>query len=649
MRRLSALVPVGILLIACLAFWPTLSGEFNWDDDVNLVNNPHYRGFGASQIRWMFTTTLVGHYMPLTWLTLAADYTLGGMNPRAYHLTSLLLHAANAILFFLVARRLLAVAARSPSAGAADDGPRTDGEPSALALSAGALVAALVFAVHPQRVESVAWISDRATLLSATFYLLAVLAYLAAARSSGARERRWCRAASLLAFAAALLSKGMAMSLPLTLLVLDVYPLRRRREGWWRLLIEKTPYFALAMVGAALALTARGDGSAFSGYASYGFASRIALAGYSVWFYPVTLLWPASLSPLYEAPRHVGLLVPRFLVPTAAVVVVTVGLIALRGRLPGALAAWAHSAAVVAPVSGVVHSGLQLVADRYAYLAQMGFIVLAGYGVVWILQMAARGRVPRRAVVLAGGGVTVAILALGSLTWNQSYVWQDPEALWGWAVDMDPACARCHYNLGAALMRKRRDEAGLRASEEHLRRAVALSPDHAEAYLNLGTVSLMRRHYADAESALRAYIRLRPAAPTGPERLAVLYLVQGRTDEAVPLLRRARGTSQSDEPVRRSSPTPSTEAARGDLAEAVQLLDDSETLRYLGQALLEQGLAADAIVPLRRAVALDPTAAAARFWLAQAYRGAGEAARADAEMAALRQTHPSSTGQPPVR
>ena len=648
MRRLRALVPVGILLLACVAFWPTLSGEFNWDDDANLVNNPHYRGFGAPQIRWMFTTTLMGHYMPLTWLTLAVDYALGGMNPRAYHLTSLLLHAANAALFYLVARRLLLVAARSPSAGA-DNGPQRDGGPGPLAISAGALVAALVFTLHPQRVESVAWISDRGTLLCATFYLLAVLAYLAAARSTAAWDRRWWRVASVLAFAAALLSKGMAMSLPLTLLVLDVYPLNRGREGWGRLLIEKAPYFALAMVGAALALTARGEGAAFSGYASYGLASRIALAGYSFWFYPLTLLWPADLSPLYEVPRHVSLLELRFFVPAAAVVVVTVGLIALRRRLPGALAAWVHSAAVVAPVSGIVHSGLQLVADRYAYLAQMGFIVLAGYGVVWILQMAARGRVPRRAVALAGSGVTVAILALGALTWSQSYTWQDPETLWGWAVDVDPACSRCHYNLGAALMRRRRDEAGLRAAEEHLRRAVTLSPDHAEAYLNLGTVSLIRRHYAEAEPALREYMRLRPEARAGPERLAVLYLVQGRAGEAIPLLRRAQSTSSADVPVDRASATPSAETARDSLVEAVQLLDDGETLRYLGQALLEQGLAADAIVPLRRAVALDPTAAAARFWLAQAYRGAGEAARADAEMAALRARDPSRAVQPPVR
>jgi tetratricopeptide (TPR) repeat protein len=452
---------------------------------------------------------------------------------------------------------------------------------------------------------------------------------------------------SLVAFGAALLSKGMAVSLPVSLLVLDVYPLGRRREGWRRLLIDKAPYAALALVGAGAALVARSEGAGFSDYGSYGVASRIALAGYSLWFYPLTLLWPANLSPLYEAPRQLSLLEPRFLVPTVGVVAVTAGLVTLRRRLPGALAAWAHSAAVVAPVSGIAQSGLQLVADRYAYLAQMGFILLAGHGVVWVIQMSARGRVPRRTVGLTAGGVTAALLALGSLTWSQSYVWRDPEILWGWAVDVDPACARCHYNLGAALMRRRLDEASLRMSEEHLRRALELRPDYADAYLGVGTVSLMRRRYAEAEPALREYMRLRPTTRAGFERLAVLYLVRSRPEQAIPLLRRAQEMSGSAEVS--AGREKMMEAHAGGLGEAVQLMDDSETLRYLGQALLEQGLAADAIVPLRRAVELDPAAPAGRFWLAQAYRGAGQAARADAEMGALRERNPSSAMRPTGR
>ncbi|HEY7654837.1 MAG TPA: tetratricopeptide repeat protein [Methylomirabilota bacterium] len=618
-RLLAALLPAAVFLVACLAFWPALSGEFNWDDDINLVSNLGYRGLGASQIRWMFTATLMGHYMPLTWLSLAVNHALGQMNPWGYHLASLLLHAGNALVVYLVARRLLAAALPQ--------------RVSPTATAAGAAVAALLFAVHPQRVESVAWISDRATVLCGTFYLLSVLAYLRAVAAPSDRRGAGWRAGSLVAFAAALLSKGMAMSLPITLLILDVYPLRRWRAGGPRVLLEKLPYGVLALAGAVVAAVARSRGAEFTGYDSYGVAARVGLFAYSLWFYPLKLVWPADLSPLYEVPRQVGLLDPRFLMPLLGLLAVTAALITLRHRAPGALAAWAHSAAVVAPVSGVVHSGLQMVADRYSYLAQLGFVVLAGYGVVRILELHARGRVRRGAVMIAGSGIVLTIGALAVLTWSQSYIWRDPETLWRWAVDADPLCGRCHNNLGVALLHRRREPQGLSESEDHLRQAVALRPEHALTHLNLGTAALLRKRYVEAEAALREYRRRQPDAPDGAERLAVLYLVQGRSDEAIPLLRRARGLSQPA-------------SVPHDLAAAVELLNDGETLRYLGQALLEQGRAGDAVLPLRRAVELQPGAPSLRLWLAHAYRGAGQVALADAELSTLRRLDP--TAAPPI-
>lgn len=623
MRRLpAALLPTGIFLVACLAFWPALGGEFNWDDDINLVSNLGYRGFGASQIRWMFTAPLMGHYMPVTWLSLAVNHAFGQMNPWGYHLASLLLHAANAVLVYLIARRLLAAALPH--------------RVSPIVMSAGAGVAGLLFAVHPQRVESVAWISDRATVLCGTFYLLAVLSYLRAVATPGGRRGAWWGGASLVAFAAALLSKGMAMSLPITLLILDVYPLRRWRVGGPRVLVEKTPYLVLALAGAAVAAVARSHGAEFTAYGNYGVASRIGLIAYSIWFYPLKLVWPADLSPLYEVPRQVSLLDPRFLIPLLGVLGVTAALIALRQRIPGALAAWVHSAAVVAPVSGVLHSGLQMVADRYSYLAQLGFVVLAGYGLVRILELHGQGRVRRGAVMVAGCGIVLTIGALALLTWSQSFIWRDPETLWRWAVDVDPLCGRCHNNLGVALLHRRPDPPGLSESEEHLRQAVALRPEHALTHLNLGTVSLLRKRYVEAEAALREYRRLQPDAPDGAERLAVLYLVRGRSDEAVPLLLRARGLSPAA-------------SARNDLAAAVELLSDGETLRYLGQALLEQGRAGDALLPLRRAVELHPSAPSLRLWLAHAYRGAGQVTLADAELSTLRELDPKAAAQTAVR
>src|SRR5262245_35809195 len=218
-------VPVAIFLLTLLAFVPALSGQFlNWDDDRNFVDNPSFRGLGWTQLKWMWTTTLMGHYIPLTWMTLGLNYVLGGMNPWGYHLGSMLIHSVNAVLFYFVARRLLA------AAGGAAGG----------SLRWGAAFAALLFGIHPLRFESVAWITERRDVLCGFFFLLAVLSYLRSVEADGA-PRPW-RALSLAAFTGALLSKAQALPLPLALLILDVYPLRRVQGiGWRRVLVEKLP------------------------------------------------------------------------------------------------------------------------------------------------------------------------------------------------------------------------------------------------------------------------------------------------------------------------------------------------------------------------------------------------------------------------
>src|SRR5439155_21822245 len=207
----SWLVPALIALVTFATFLPALHNQFvNWDDDKNFLENPHYRGLGWTHLRWMWRTTQLGHYIPLTWMTLGLDYSLWGMNPFGYHLTSLLLHAATAVVFFFVARRILTLALPGPSERG-----------HALAVSAG--VAALVFAIHPLRVESVAWVTERRDVLSGLFYLSTILMYLRACEREE-RGRRWYSLA-VATFVLALLSKSMVVNLPIVLLILDVYPL----------------------------------------------------------------------------------------------------------------------------------------------------------------------------------------------------------------------------------------------------------------------------------------------------------------------------------------------------------------------------------------------------------------------------------------
>jgi Flp pilus assembly protein TadD len=640
-RRFDVLLPA-VFLVTLAVFLPALPGQFlNWDDSTLFTKNLDYRGLGAAQLRWMFTTTLAGHYMPLTWLTLGLNYALGGMNPCGYHLLALLLHATNAALFYLVARRLLE-AALAPAASSVDQAP-----PGSGSVRVGAAVAALFFSIHPQRVESVAWITERGTLLCGVFYLTAVLGYLRAVEgeaAGGSRRSGWA-ALSLASFAAALLSKGMALSLPVTLLILDVYPLRRWDGRWRQALSEKIPYGIVALLGAAVVLFARTRGAQWTSFSDFGLGARLAFAGYSFWFYPSRLIWPTGLSPLYEIPEHPGLLQWRFLGAILGVAIVTGAFVLLRHRFPGGLASWTHSAVVVAPVSGLAHSGIQLVSDRYSYLATLGFVLIAGYAVPWASRQRRLGRLSRGVAAVGAVATLLTLVALALGTWGQSGIWRDSETLWRWAAEQDPSCAMCQAILGEAIVygpdggRARLDE-----GEAHVRRAIVLRPTMPLPYFTLGTMLLLRGHYSEAEASLKAYMQISPRLSQGPTRLALIYLVEDRPADAVPLLLRAQdlaaGTAGSIHalPLDRSEGDPDAL-----FSEALRLLGNSpEDLEYLGQALLQRGKGDRAVAALRRAVALAPEAPGPRFWLIKAYRATGQDDQARGELAVLRHLDPAA-------
>src|SRR5438552_2584123 len=317
--------PVGLALLTLAAFAPGLRNGFVWDDQFNFVDNPHVRGLGWSELRWMLTTAgsthpgWGGQWIPLTWLTVALDYRLWGLNPLGYHLTNLVLHAANAVLLFALARRLLAAATPTGGAGA---------------LSVGAATTALFWALHPLRVESVAWATERRDVLSGVFFLLAVLTYVRAVLA-GAPGRRWWLAGSVGAYALALASKATVLGLPLALLVLDAYPLARLRGRWRERLVEKVPYALLAAADAGLTLHAVRVAASLTPADQYPLPARVATALYGLWFYVEKTVFPLGLSPLYELPAPVRPLDPPFLVRALAVLVVSVGLWLVRRRWPG--------------------------------------------------------------------------------------------------------------------------------------------------------------------------------------------------------------------------------------------------------------------------------------------------------------------------
>jgi len=653
-----------------LVFLPTLDAAFvNWDDETSFLANTAYRGLGWAQLRWMLTTTFLGHWSPLAWLTWSLNYVTGGLDPWGYHLGNLVLHSAGVAVLWLVARRLLAIGSSA-------------GTTSAMA-AAGATIAALVWGLHPLRAEAVAWASARRDVLCGLFYLLAVLAYLRGVASGAGIERRYW-ALSLAAFAAALSSKTIALTLPLTLLLLDVYPLRRRGLGWRMLTREKLPYATLAAVAGVVAFIARQESGNITAYTQYGAGARLALAAYTLWFSWWTSLWPAGLSPMYELPRRVDLGQARFLGPLLVVSALTATLWLLRRRWPAGLAAWAQSVIVLVPISGVVHSGYQLAADRYSYLSGLGLSILAGAGLVWILQHAAGRPVRRWMHPLAWAAAALIVVTLGATARAQTMIWKDSETLWRRAVAVDPTCSLCESNLGRVVARPGRFGEG----EAHLRQAIALRPDRPGPHENMGSIMLAQGRHAEAEEHFRRAASLQPdraasrnalgvaLATQGrdreaeaefqeaarlssrlvdaPANLGVLYTRQGRFEEAIPALRRALALDGGRAGVRgelaRALRGRGIELARdGRLDEAARLWQDAaplagedpDLLRGLGQALVERGKGVEAIPILERAVTLAPQRGAERLWLARAYRLAGRMPEADREAATLRTLAPA--------
>lgn len=521
-------LPLGIALAVALAaglvFLPALGGHFlAWDDNTTLTGNAAYRGLGWSQLRWMATTTLMGHYMPLTWLSFAITHAISGMSPWGYHLGSLLLHALAAGLVAWLAWRLIGAALARDGGGA----PRA-------ALAVGAAVAGLAFGIHPLRAESVAWATDRADVLCGAFFLAALLAYVRAVEGGGGLRWRPWGALALLGMAAALLSKEIAVTLPAVLLVLDAYPLKRS-ASWAGRVREKLPFLGLALVGVAVAVAARAAGARFSPIEQYGAGSRIAMAAYSLWYFVAATVWPAGLAPYHEPPARVDLLAPRFLVAAVAVLALAAVAVALRRRWPAGLAAGAAYAVVLLPVSGLVHSGSQLVAERYGYLPGVALALLLGGVAAAAVRagLAAPARRPAVAALLLVLGVALADWA--GVAWRHGASWRDTFTFWQVSLAADPDCRLCVLNLAAEHFNAGR----FAESEAWARRAVPLWPGRGTPHHRLGAALLMQGRDADAERELLLAVRLAPRLAEAHRELGRLYARQGRAAEAATALREA--------------------------------------------------------------------------------------------------------------
>jgi Flp pilus assembly protein TadD len=522
----SVIVPAALALITVLVFLPTLwNGFVEWDDQVVLYQNPEYRGLAWSNIRWMFSTVLMGHWIPLTWLTYGLDYVIWEMKPAGYHLTSLLIFAANVPVFYFVALHLFRRA--TGFAGAT--------------LRLSAIVATLFFAIHPLRVESVAWATERRDVLSGLFFLLTVLMYLNATNASGTR-RRWLLAGSVGLYALALVSKGSVMVLPAALIVLDIYPLRRlgRMREWAgaaarRVWLEKIPFVILGLAGGAITYYAQNANHFITPLERHPLSARPAMVFFSLWFYVEKTFLPQGLSPLYEIPTKVNFLDPKFLLPAIAATTITVTAITLRKRWPAGLSVWAYYVIALGPVIGIVHSGHQLTNDRYSYLPTMGFALVIGAAAGAVVRAGVSGTLhPVLVRALSVLGV-IWFASLGYMTVLQTQIWRDTDSLWRSALDSDPGCVICRGNFGAHLLKQ--GHVGLAHAE--FERVQALQPNNAKVHQIIGYAYAVAGDAPRAIEHFTVYLERHPKDVDALNNLGSSLLASKRASEALVVLRYA--------------------------------------------------------------------------------------------------------------
>lgn len=514
-------------LITALVYLPALSNGFvEWDDHVYVYENKGLALQGFEFIRWAFTSVVSSNWHPLTLLTYGVEYSLWGMEPFGYHLVNVLFHAANTFLVFTLGLMIF----RKIFGGA------KDGQTGALA---GAFMAAMVFGLHPQHVESVAWVSERKDVLSGFFFLLSVIFYICYAQGQRKKLFYW---ASFVSFVLAVLGKPMAITLPVVLLILDFYPLKRLnsvRELAGRV-IEKMWFILLIPVTAGLTIWAQHGDEAMASFEASPMAERIDVAIRGFVFYLEKLFLPMDLAPFYVRPLDGEFYNYVFFISLAVILAISaVGVAFWRKR--AFAAAWVYYAVTLVPVIGIVQVSDMAAADRYSYLPTLGpvFFIAGLLGLV----------ISRRPKALLPVATAFAALmvASGYLTVVQTGVWKDTVSLWTREIDIFPTVqaymkrAKAHekdkryldaaadYTIvlnnadaGHAELYLRRGVALKKAGEKEaafsdLTEAMRLNPGSVAAYVNRGELLM---DSGDARGGLADFER---ALALSPENPVVLY------------------------------------------------------------------------------------------------------------------------------
>ena len=619
-NRFTVAAVCGLLLMAvALVFGQTIRHEFvNFDDDKYVLDNPHIAGgLTAHGIAWAATHSHVGNWHPLTSISHMLDCRFYGLQPGGHHLTNILLHAATAVVLLLVLRCMTGQ------------------------LWPSALVAAL-FAVHPLRAESVAWVAERKDVLSGLLFTLTLGAYVGYVRRPFSLWR-YVAVATLLALG--LMAKPMLVTMPLVLLLLDYWPLGRlgecqggldagaSRSRLLRLVVEKIPLLILAAASCVATLLAQVEAMSPGDLVSI--PSRIANGLVSYVAYLGQMFYPAGLAVLYP---HPGSGLPIWEIVGAVLLLggISVAAWAWRRQCPYVLVGWLWYLGTLVPVIGLIQVGSQAMADRYTYLPQIGFCL----ALVWAVRRVSESWPYRRQ--LCGVASMLAIAVLMACAWRQTALWRDNETLWTHtlactsrnavahtdlglalvhagridealahyreAVEIQPRLVAARNNFGDALLRKKRVDEAM----AQFQTAVEINPMHAGSHNNLGLALAQRGATDDAIAHYRKALELKPDYPEAHFNLGDAWVQKGQFEEAFASFRKGLELKPRDPAVHNNFGNGLAQAGRLDEAiahyrQALEIVPgDGNTYNNLGNALCQQGKIDESIASFQKALETKP-------------------------------------------
>ena len=542
MKTRIILIHILILLFGFGAYIGVLDNQFQtWDTQSFVLNNPYLTALTWENIGWMFSfsTEFGGLWHPLSWLSLSLDHALyGGFDAWGFHLSNLVLHLCNSLLVFwlfyryLTLQKLNLLSANCWQFLSVKQRKEANSE---LNIYSSAL-AALWFVLHPQHVESVAWVIERKDVLSLFFALLSLIHYLNYIDPKNSQTKRsyWL---SLVFFSLALLSKPMMISLPLILLLFDAYP-RAPQLGfsWQQLkgyLWEKLPFFCLSGLVALLTLIMQSQTGAVSNLGSLPLDMRLINALNNVFFYLSKMLIPLGLVPLYSFEKYIEYnALTQLWLPLFGFLATSFLAAWQWSRRPYLLSAWLFYLITLLPVIGLIQVGYQTAADRYSYLPTLPFYLLLAVGFISLLNN------KKMSLIL---GLVIA-LGLAGLTRSQLLIWHDDLSLWQYTTRNNPNDVFAQHNLAAAYF----NLGAYREAAGHYQISVDLAPDPV-SYFQLGIISLY--FDKDASAALNYYQQaLQGFAPNHPHRvqvynqMALAYAQLGQCIDAQSMLDQAKTT-----------------------------------------------------------------------------------------------------------